>query len=207
MPRRSRKTAEAQTEDHPVTDAQHIDPDSANGTAAADGPTGANGQAPDGTMPANSDEPSDLTLVMAERDEYLGQLQRSLADFANYRRRVEQERTQIRQAANRDLLLHLLPVVDDFQRALAAVPAEQRETGWVAGTAMIEKKLQSLLERAGVSPLEALGQPFDPALHEAVASDPGSSGELVVEVFRTGYKLGDQVLRAAMVKTGDAPVA
>jgi molecular chaperone GrpE len=72
---------------------------------------------------------------------------------------------------------------------------------------MIERKLNAVLERAGVTQLDALGQPFDPALHEAVASDPGSSGELVVEVFRTGYKLGDQVLRAAMVKTGDKPVA
>ena len=85
----------------------------------------------------------------------------------------------IRQLANRDLLLHVLDVMDDFGRALAAVPEEQRESGWVSGTAMIEKKLYGVLERAGVRPIEALGQPFDPALHEAVASDPGSDGSTV----------------------------
>lgn len=156
---------------------------------------------------AKTQEPNEVELLRVERDEYLEQLRRTLADFANFRRRTDQERAVVRQLANRDLLLQIIDVQDDFGRALGAIPEDQRENGWVSGTAMIEKKLQSLLERAGITPLQALGQPFDPALHEAVASDPGSSGEQVVEVFRTGYKLGDQVLRAAMVKTGDAPVA
>ncbi len=165
------------------------------------------GVADDVQRDTETQEPNELDLLRVERDEYLEQLRRTLADFANFRRRTDQERAVVRQLANRDLLLQIIDVQDDFGRALGAIPEDQRANGWVSGTAMIEKKLQSLLERAGVSPLEALGQPFDPALHEAVASDPGSSGELVVEVFRTGYKLGDQVLRAAMVKTGDAPVA
>jgi molecular chaperone GrpE len=67
---------------------------------------------------------------------------------------------------------------------------------------MIEKKLQAVLERAGVTAIEALGQPFDPALHEAVASDPAGDGSTVVEVYRQGYRLGDGLLRAAMVKVG-----
>ena len=151
--------------------------------------------------------PTELEKLRSERDEYLEQLRRTLADFANYKRRNEQERAVVRQFANRDLLLQIIDVQDDFQRAMSAIPEDQRENGWVSGTAMIERKLNAVLERAGVTQLDALGQPFDPALHEAVASDPGSSGEQVVEVFRTGYKLGDQVLRAAMVRTGDKPVA
>ena len=150
--------------------------------------------------------PSELEKLEAERDEYLEQLRRTLADFANYKRRNEQERAVVRQFANRDLLLQIIDVQDDFQRAIGAIPEDQRDNGWVSGTAMIERKLNAVLERAGVTQLDALGQPFDPALHEAVASDPGSSGEHVVEVFRSGYKLGDQVLRAAMVRTGDGDV-
>ncbi len=150
---------------------------------------------------------AELEAVIAERDGYLDQLQRTLAEFANFRRRTEQERATARQLAGRDLLLQILPVLDDFERAMASVPEEQRETGWVAGTAMIGKKLAAILERAGAKPIEALGQPFDPALHEAVATDPSSSGEVVVEVYQTGYKLGDGLLRPAMVKTGDKPVA
>src|SRR5215203_732309 len=150
---------------------------------------------------------AELEKLRAERDEYLEQLRRTLADFANYKRRNEQERAVVRQFANRDLLLQIIDVQDDFQRAIGAIPEDQRENGWVSGTAMIERKLNAVLERAGITQLDALGQPFDPALHEAVASDSGSSGEQVVEVFRNGYKLGDQVLRAAMVRTGDKPVA
>ena len=152
-------------------------------------------------------EGSELEAMIAERDSYLDQLQRTLAEFANFRRRTDQERVAARQLASRDLLLQILPVLDDFERAMASVPDEQRETGWVSGTAMIGKKLAGLLERAGAKPIEALGQPFDPALHEAVATDPGSSGEVVVEVYQTGYKLGDSLLRPAMVKTGDKPAA
>lgn len=159
---------------------------------------------PDGIEESES---PDVAAVIAERDDYLDQLRRSLADFANFRRRTEQERAVIRQLANRDLLLQIVDVKDDFGRALGAVPEAQAESGWVSGIEMIEKKLGGVLDRAGVTSIEALGQPFDPALHEAVATDPGSSGEVVVEVFRGGYKLGDQILRAAMVKTGDKPVA
>jgi molecular chaperone GrpE len=150
---------------------------------------------------------SELETLRAERDEYLDQLRRTMAEFANFKRRTDQERALVRQLANRDLLLQIIEVQDDFERALGAIPEDQRENGWVSGTAMIERKLNAVLERAGVSQMAALGQPFDPSLHEAVASDPGSSGEQVVEVVRTGYKIGDQVLRAAMVRTGDKPVA
>jgi len=164
-------------------------------------------EVPADAQPNGQPEGDDLATVTAERDSYLDQLQRTLAEFANFRRRTEQERAVARQLASRDVLLQILPVLDDFERAMASVPEEHRETGWVSGTAMIGKKLAGILERAGAKPIEALDQPFDPALHEAVATDPGSSGEVVVEVYQTGYKLGDGLLRPAMVKTGSGPVA
>lgn len=146
-----------------------------------------------------------LAAVSAERDEYLDQLQRSRAEFANYRRRVEQERQIIRDLANRDALIQFLPVVDDFERALAAVPEAERSNSWLSGIALIQTKLNGILERAGLSPVDALGQPFDPSLHEAVATEPGTAGSHVVEVYQKGYRVGDQLARPAMVKTGNPP--
>ena len=160
------------------------------------------------TPPTNGVEPEvgepDLATITAERDSYLDQLQRTLAEFSNYRRRVEQERVQAREVATRDLLRQLVPILDDLQRALGSTTEDQRETPWVQGVQLIERKLVSLLEREGVTPIEAVGQPFDPALHEAVASDPGSGGQTVVEVYQSGYRHRNNLLRPAMVRVGDA---
>ncbi|HEV2106857.1 MAG TPA: nucleotide exchange factor GrpE [Thermomicrobiales bacterium] len=153
---------------------------------------------------ALENQPDPTGTLAAERDRYLDQLQRERADFANFRRRVDQERALARQLASRDILAQLLPVMDDFNRALAAVPPEFADSGWVSGTAMVGKKLLGVLERFGVEPIDALGQRFDPAVHEAVATEPGTSGDYVVEVYQDGYQLGTALLRPAMVKTGDA---
>jgi molecular chaperone GrpE len=161
------------------------------------------------TPPSNGAEPEaaepTLESVSAERDNFLDQLQRTLADFANYRRRVDQERVQAREFATRDLLRQLVPVLDDLKRALGSIPEENRDTAWVQGVQLIERKLVALLEREGVTPIDAVGQPFDPALHEAVASDPGSNGQTVVEVYQSGYRHRNNLLRPAMVRVGDKP--
>lgn len=150
-------------------------------------------------------EDLDIDALIAERNDFLDQLKRTMAEFANYRRRVDQEREQMREVASRGILTQMVPVLDDFQRAIASAPADQLETPWAQGVQNIERKFAGVLERAGVKPVEALGQPFDPAFHEAVATDPGSSGTHVVEVYQTGYRLGNSLLRPAMVKVGDAP--
>jgi molecular chaperone GrpE len=162
----------------------------------------ADGQA-NGAASTEAAEAPDLATLTAERDSYLDQLKRSLAEFANYRRRVDQERAQARELATRDLLRALVPIVDDFQRALAVVPDELRHHPWVQGVHLIERKLVALLDREGVTPIEALGKPFDPGLHEAVATEPGSTQNIVVEVYQTGYRHGQHLLRPAMVKVGD----
>jgi molecular chaperone GrpE len=140
-----------------------------------------------------------------ERDELLDQLKRSVAEFANYRRRIDQERELIREIASKSLLTQILPVLDDLQRAVGSVPEEQADQPWVQGVRNIERKLAGLVERAGVVPIDAVGQPFDPAFHEAVATEPGSTENVVVEVYQNGYKLGQSLLRPAMVKVGDRP--
>jgi molecular chaperone GrpE len=152
---------------------------------------------------AEGDAQDVIEKLIAQRDEYLDQLQRSRAEFINFRRRTESERMKLGDLVTANTLGQFLPVLDDFDRALAAVPAEEREGGWVSGITMIHKKLQGILERAGVTEVPGVNEPFDPAYHEAVASEPGSSGEAVVEVYQKGYMIGDSLLRAAMVKTGD----
>jgi molecular chaperone GrpE len=148
-------------------------------------------------------EGADLATVIAERDDYLDRLQRSLAEFANFRRRVEQDRSRARELATNGILIQLLPVMDDLQRAISNLPEGQAEASWVQGVQFIERKLAGLFEREGVTPIDAIGQPFDPAVHEAVATQDGSNQNVVVEVYQTGYRHGDQVLRPAMVKVGD----
>ncbi len=152
-------------------------------------------------------EPVDeLAQAMAERDDYLDQLQRSRAEFLNFKRRSELERGQLRQFVSRDVLAQFLPVIDDFERALATLPDDERENGWAKGFSMIQAKLTGTAERLGAARIEALGQPFDPSVHEAVATEPGSTGSNVVEVYQNGYRIGDVLVRPAMVKTGDPPV-
>lgn len=149
-------------------------------------------------------EASELEQVTAERDSYLDQLQRSRAEFINYRKRMDAERTRLGDMFTANALSQFLPVIDDFDRALAAVPDKDKDSGWLAGITMIHTKLLGILERAGVERIDAVNAPFDPAVHEAVATEPGTSGDTVVEIYQKGYKLGDTLLRAAMVKTGDA---
>jgi len=137
--------------------------------------------------------------------EYLDALQRERASFINYKRRMEQERTETVQYASVELLKKLLPVVDDFDRALAAIPEKERiNNKWVEGIELIARKLHTILEQQGVEPIEALNQPFDPNLMEAVAFEDnageGDHVDTVSEVFGKGYKLRDRVLRPAMVK-------
>ncbi len=143
----------------------------------------------------------DLEAVVAERDKYLDQLQRTAADFANYRRRTEQERAQQRLIANEQLLREIVPVLDDLQRGLGALPPAEQESKLAEGMRWVEQKFLTTLKKHGVTPIESLGQRFDPSVHEAVEADP-AGGDMVVAVYAPGYRLGDDVLRPAMVKVG-----
>ena len=132
--------------------------------------------------------------------EYLDLLQRLKADFVNYKRRVEREREQEIKSADRDLILKLLPVTDDFRRALDSVPAEMAEDDWVKGMALIERKLMAMLEGEGLKRIDAEGKEFDPRDHEAVLCEEGSDHNVRVKaILRDGYRLHDRVIRPAQV--------
>jgi len=133
--------------------------------------------------------------------EYLDQAQRTRAELINYRRRMEQEMQVTRRYAAEHVIARLLPVIDDFHRAIDAVPQSDRENPWVQGVLLIERKMWSVLESEGVKPIEAVGKPFDPSVHEAVSVD-SDGGDMVVEEFQRGYMLHDRLIRPAMVKVG-----
>ncbi len=128
--------------------------------------------------------------------------QRAQADFTNYKRRSEQEREETGRFANTTLMLALLPVLDDLERAFAAIPPHLDKANWVDGIRLIERKLRANLEAQGVSPIPALGEPFDPNLHEAVRQGKGEEGIVVEEVER-GYRLHDRVIRPSKVVVGN----
>jgi molecular chaperone GrpE len=143
--------------------------------------------------------------LRAEADENLAGRQRALADYRNLQRRSEEEVAHARLAAADRLLLRFVDLADDFDRSIEHVPAEMAGNAWVEGIAAIDRKLRTALESQGVTAIDALGRPFDPALHEAAASIPGTGrpeGEVVVEM-RRGYLVGDRVLRPTMVGVAD----
>jgi molecular chaperone GrpE len=144
------------------------------------------------------------TLLQKEKEEaqrFLANWQRAEADFVNYKRRVEQERAEAGRLANAALIINVLPVLDDLERALASLDIRLAGLTWFDGIRLIYRKLQLVLENAGVTQIEAEGQPFDPRFHEAVMYGEGEEGKVVAEVQR-GYKLHDRVLRPAMVVVG-----
>ncbi len=141
----------------------------------------------------------ELARSRAQAAEYEDRWKRSTAEFINYKRRTEQERADLLRGANGALILELLPVLDDLERALANLPTGEAASKWVEGVQLVERKFRAILERQGVRPIEALGQPFDPAFHEAV----GGSGQTVAQEYQRGYTQHGRVLRPAMVVVGD----
>ena len=143
-----------------------------------------------------------LAEEKAKAENYLANWQRAQADFINYRRRSEQEKEEIIRFANSALVLNLLPVLDDLERAFAAVPPNLAELGWLDGIRLIERKLRASLEAQGISPIQALGEPFDPRFHEAVRQDKGKDG-IVIEEMQKGYQFHDKVIRPSKVVVGN----
>jgi molecular chaperone GrpE len=146
-----------------------------------------------------------LATQLAEEKErsqsYLANWQRAAADYQNFKRRVEQEREEVARLAGASLIINLLPLVDDLERALQSVDARLAGLTWVDGVRLIYRKFQALLEMSGVEEIPTEGQSFDPTVHEAVTFGEGEDGK-IVSVVQKGYKLGGRVLRPAMVVVG-----
>ncbi len=142
-----------------------------------------------------------------ELEQQLGELtadlQRTRADFENYRKRVEQEKTAARSAGQAAAILKLLPVIDNIERAIAHTPAELQDNKWAQGIAGLVKNLEKALEGLNLKRIDAApGTTFDPELHEAIQFDEDAEGqhEVIAEELQAGYLLGGQPIRHSMVK-------
>jgi molecular chaperone GrpE len=153
---------------------------------------------------------AELSATKAQSDEYLTALQRERAEFLNYKRRTAEERERDLGLAAEGLIRKVLALADDFDRAIEARPESIATDPWFEGVAAIDRKLRTLLESEGVSPIDATpGTPFNPREHDAIANVPGTGlpeGEIVEQV-RRGYRLRDRVLRPALVAVAAAPEA
>jgi molecular chaperone GrpE len=142
---------------------------------------------------------ADLASLQRERDEWLDTTKRLQADFENYRKRVVREQTALVERAAEGLLEQLLPVLDNFELALANIGDDASEK-IRKGVELVYADLLSVLERNGLERIDAIGVPFDPNEHEAVLQDEGDGEPVVGDVLRTGWKLKGRVLRPSMVK-------
>jgi len=137
----------------------------------------------------------------SKAESYLANWQRAAADYQNLKRRAEKEREEYGRLATAALVINILPLLDDLERALQSVDIRLAGLTWVDGIRLIYRKFQAVLEVAGVSEIKAEGETFDPNLHEAVMYGEGEEGKVVSEVQK-GYRLGDRVIRPAMVVVG-----
>ncbi len=184
-------------------------PESSDGPGAAqtgEAQTGApTGEAQTGEAQTGKaqDIPIEERLTKADEDtqRYLDNWRRAEADLQNFKRRAEQDRAESSRYAGASLMINLLPIVDDFERAFQSLDAHIAAMTWFDGVHMIYRKPMALLESAGVRPIKTEGETFDPAFHEAVAHAEGEENKVISEVQR-GYMLHDRVLRPAMVVVG-----
>ena len=138
-------------------------------------------------------------------EELTDRVKRQMAEFDNYRKRTDREKAAMFDLGSRNVIEKMLPVVDNFERGLAAIPEADKASAVATGMEMIYKQLMTTLSDLGVKPIEAVGQPFDPNFHNAVMHvDDESLGENVVaEEFQKGYMHHDSVIRCSMVKVAN----
>ncbi len=144
----------------------------------------------------------ELNEARLKADEYLDGWQRSRADFANYKKRIERDQAQVYQVAVGSILKRYLDVVDDLERALKNRPQEGEGAAWAEGIELVYRKMLALLESEGLKQMDAAGQAFDPNFHEAISQEPSPDHESgqVIEVVKHGYMLGERVIRPALVR-------
>lgn len=138
-------------------------------------------------------------------EELSDKLLRQMAEFDNFRKRTEKEKSAMYEIGAKDIVEKLLPVVDNFERGFQSVAEEDQEDAFVTGMEMVYKQLMTMLESVGVKPIEAIGQEFNPDLHNAVmhVEDEEVGDNIIVEEFQKGYTYRDSVVRYSMVKVAN----
>jgi molecular chaperone GrpE len=161
-----------------------------------------NGETHGAVVDADPETPptADARTETVKVEELTTDLKRMTADFANYRKRNDAERGEFAKFAKAELIAKLLDVLDGYDRALATVPDDVKGQPWVEGMWLVERKLRRVLESEGLEAIDALGKPFDPYLHQAVAHIESDAREgTVIEEHQKAYRLHDRVIRPALV--------
>jgi molecular chaperone GrpE len=161
---------------------------------------GGSAGAPDGEHTVTFVE---FQTAQAKAQEYLDGWQRARAEFANYKKRAERDLRESQQTASGDVIQTLLPIIDDFDRAMSNVPGDLQGNAWLNGVALIQRKFMKLLDEYGVASIEPTGEAFDPTLHEAIGTDEATEAApsgYVTATMQRGYKMGERVLRPALVR-------
>jgi molecular chaperone GrpE len=182
----------------PAAQGQPDQPDMSKTNGASGAPNGADANAEATTA-------AQLAEARAEAAKNLDGWQRAAAEFVNYRKRVEKERTETYANAMVDAYKRILPIMDDFDRAIAFVPENRQGDTAIDGFKQIHRKLLNQLESIGVKQINPLGEAFNPAYHEAIGQDDNADkpAGTVTTVLQKGYVYGDKVLRAALVRVAN----
>lgn len=145
---------------------------------------------------------SELEKVEHESRTNLDGWQRERAEFANYKKRIDREHAHLKSTITGDIIKKYLVIMDDIELALKNKPTDGTGAAWAEGIELISRKLNSIIESEGIERINSNHVPFDPNIHEAISHEecPGFESGEVIEVFRQGYKLGDRILRPAMVR-------
>jgi molecular chaperone GrpE len=143
-----------------------------------------------------------LEDARAEATRNLAGWQRAQADFSNYKKTCQQEKEDNIKYGNTNIILKILPVLDDFERALTTISDDENNASLREGMMLVDRKFRKILEAQGLSEIKALGEPFDPNVHEAVMQVEGEEGKIMMELEK-GYKLYDRVIRASKVAVGN----
>ncbi len=144
-------------------------------------------------MPKKTVKPDKIAELTAD-------LQRERAEFHNFRRRAEVQRAELTDFVKQDVVLQLLPLIDNLDRALSHLTQDLAGNPWAEGVAKVAKQAEETLKSLGIERIESIGQPFDHHLHEAVGVEGDGHDEIVAEELRPGYRLGDKIIRHAIVK-------
>ncbi|WP_027338645.1 nucleotide exchange factor GrpE [Halonatronum saccharophilum] len=145
----------------------------------------------------------ELAKEKEEKERYIDRLQRLQAEFSNYRKRVVKEKEQLTSRATKDFILELLPIIDNFERALSN--SQNADKGFLEGVEMIHRQILTLLKKSGVEEIQTVGEEFDPNYHNAVMKEESKEYEsgIIIEELQKGYAFDDVVIRPAMVKVAE----
>lgn len=153
--------------------------------------------------PKTTKKVDQLTALQQQIVDLTAALQRERADAENIRRRHEEQFSNLRKTLKAGVVTELLPVIDNFERAIKHVPAELKNNDYIKGVQGVVKQFETTLQSMGVERIKTVGSPFDPHLHEAVSMEEGEGEEEIVsEELVAGYKIGEDVIRHAMVRVG-----